>query len=101
MGVAANKFAFGMVNPKMFFITDINQAIIAAPFVRMNNRISGYFAANNGLKRFCGNIGNNFGINFAIAFKQAKYNCFTGCAPATFTGSTTAEVAFINFDLAT
>lgn len=69
MRVATNIFAFAMVNSKMFFISYINKAIVASPFVGMNNRINGNFAANNGLERFSSYIRNYFRINFAISLK--------------------------------
>ncbi len=49
MTMARGKFIFLMLNPEMFIITKIDQAVIATPAVSMENRLHLSFSANNGL----------------------------------------------------
>ena len=52
-----------MINPEMFRITQINQSVVAAPHIGMNNRFDADTPANNGLERFSLDIRNNFSLD--------------------------------------
>ena len=41
-----------MVNPKVFRIADVNESVIAAPVVGMNNGLDADTPGNKGLERF-------------------------------------------------
>ena len=52
-----------VVDPKVLFQADVNQAIVARPTVGMNDAVGVNFASNNGLQRGFGGIGDDFGID--------------------------------------
>ena len=90
-----------MINSQMFRIPDINQSIVAAPAVRMNDRIERDLAANNVLQGFPLHIGNNLSINRAVAFINSKDNSFPGRAPSALASDTSrTKIRFVDFDLA-
>lgn len=45
------KFIIGMIDPKMFGKTDINQTVVTAPAVGVDNHVQGHFSPDNGLQR--------------------------------------------------
>ena len=100
MDTAIGKLVAGMIDAKMFLKTDINQSVIAAPFVRMNNNIGGNAAANNGLQSAFLAVGHNLGINPAVAFENAEDDRFARSTATTFaTHPSGSEIRFIDFDL--
>src|SRR5437764_6636295 len=101
MMFATRELVFTMIDSEMLCITDINQTVIAAPAVRVDNRSQRDATANNGLQ--CGllAVGHDFGINAAVAFEDAEDDGLArGSAASLATDSTSAEVAFVNLDFA-
>lgn len=50
MPFATGKLVVAMMNPEVLIKTDIDQSVIAAPPVRMNDVIWGYMPTDNGLQ---------------------------------------------------
>jgi len=61
--VAVDEFISRMINAKMLRVADINQPVVAAPFVRVNNRVQANTPANDCLQRFLAAVRDNLGIN--------------------------------------
>lgn len=51
------KLIIAVVNSIMLFITEVYQAIISSPLVRMDDAFERNFTSNNGLQRGFGTIG--------------------------------------------
>src|SRR6266849_3102207 len=91
-----------MIDSKMLRITDINQAVVATPAIRMDDGIQGHASANYGLQRAFFAVWHHFRVDTAVAFEDPKNNRLTGGpTPALAPHSTGSEVAFIDFDFAT
>ncbi len=100
MNGAIGKLIVGMIDAKMFLKTDINQSVITAPFVGMNNNFGSDAAANNGLQHTFLAIRHDLGIDPAAAFENTKDDCFARCSASTLAAySPSSEIGFINFDL--
>lgn len=86
---------------KIFFVTDINQSVIAALAVRINDALRSDSSANNCLQSRCAAIGDNLGINRTVTLKNPKDNRFTACsATALSAHSLCSEVTFVNLNRA-
>ena len=84
MSFAIYKLIVPMVHTIMLFVSQINQSIIAAPGVRMNDTLKFYLPADNGLQRAFGAIGNDLRVNQTISLENTKDWGFTVCATASF-----------------
>ena len=88
---AVDEFICRMIDPEMFLKADINQPVIAAPLVRVNN----------GLQRFLGAVRDNLGINLAVYLEDAEdFGLVAGSATALAFHSTRIEVGSVNLDFA-
>jgi hypothetical protein len=88
-----------MIHPKVFIKTNIHQAVLAAPAVRMNHPIGCNMSPDHPLQRGFGAIRHNPGIDSAIALQQSKHNRFAVCTPATLASNTArTKVRFTNFN---
>ena len=101
------EFILTMINSKMLIKTNIDQAIITTPTIRMNNSGRLNMPPDNALQRGFGAVGNDLGINFTLPLQQSKYNCFSVSTSPTFTpdtlspcGTTCTKIRFINFNCA-
>src|SRR5712692_708128 len=91
-----------VIDSEMLRITDINQAVVTAPTIRMDDGVQGYSTANYGLKRAFSAVRHHFGVDAAVAFEDAKDDRLAGGpTPTLATDSTRSEVAFVHFDFAT
>ena len=100
MTFTMDKFILPVVDSKVFFIAKVNEAIVPSPAIRMNNAFEIYTTSNSRLQRGSPAIGNNFGEDFPVAFKDTENNCFAESSTATFSlNASGAKVAFINFNL--
>ena len=84
MSFAICKLVLAMVDTIMLFVSQVNQACITTPGVRMNNTIRLYPAADNGLQGLSGTVRHDLCVDLATALKDAKYRCFTIGTTATF-----------------
>jgi hypothetical protein len=98
MPLTTGKLIVTMVNPEVLIKADIDQSVIAAPSIGMDYGIGRYMPTNNGLQCCFRTSWNNLCINFALALKHTKDNCFAISAPPPFTpDSLSTKVRFINF----
>ena len=98
---SADELVLTMIDAKMFGVTDINQAVITAPTIGMDDRVQGHATANYGLKCAFPAIRHDFGIDTAVALEDTENDGLARGAAATFASdSTSAEVTFINFNFA-
>ena len=80
----AHELIVHMRHLEMLAIADINQAIIAAPAIGVNDTIEGDATPNNGLQRGFSAVRHDFGIDLAVAFDKAEHGGFAGGAPSAF-----------------
>ncbi len=98
MSLAIGKLVLSMMHTIMLFITQVNQACISTPGIRMNNAIRFYSAADNGLQGLSGAVRNDLCVDLAASLKDTEDGCFPISAPATFSfNASGSEVRFINF----
>lgn len=100
MNGAIGKLVIAMINTKMFCKSDINQTVVTAPFVGMNNNFGSHAAANNSLQRTLLAIRHDLGIDPASAFENTEDDRFARCSASALAAySSGSEIGFINFDL--
>ena len=100
MRYTRSKFIVSMVNSKMFFIPQVDKAVIPSPPIRMDDCHKVNAAAYNCLERASRTIGNNFCVNKTVSFEDTKNDSFSIWAAASLSlNSTSAEVTFINLNL--
>ena len=68
----ANKLIVTMMYPEMFGKTHVNQSLITAPTVSIDDTPDTDTTSNDLLQRCFGSIGNNLGINLVPRFKMPK-----------------------------
>ena len=91
-----NKLIVTMMYPEMFGKTHVNQSLITAPTVGIDDTLDTDTTSNNLLQRCFGGIGNNLGINLAPAFQNAENDGFpTRTVPASAPDTFGSEIGFI------
>lgn len=97
----AHELILTMIDSEVLRITDINQAVITAPAIGMDDGVEGHSPANYGLKRTFSAIRHHFCVNATIALEDAKDDRLArGAAAAFASDSARSKVAFINFNFA-
>jgi hypothetical protein len=74
---------FGFVDTKMFVVPNVNQSVVALPAIGMDNALRGKLAPDDGLKRFCRAVRDQFSVNRAVALINAENRLFER-APAPY-----------------
>ena len=98
---ALDEFVVAMIDPKVLVQTQVNQSIVASPAIGVNDAIGVNFAADDGLQRGLGGIGNDLGVDTVAAFEQAKDDGFaTRTTPTLAPDALGAKVGFIGLKLA-
>ena len=101
MAFASGKFISTMMYSIVLLITQIHQAIVTSPLIRMDNAFRGDSTSYYRLQRCFGAIRNYLGIYFSLSLKNAKNWRFASSPTAAFTSNSFGtEVGFINFDFA-
>lgn len=101
MRMTSHELILAMIDPEMFSVTDINQAIISAPAIRVDDAVEGDASSNNALQRRFAAVSNNLGVNTAIALEDAKDGSFAKRATSAFAlDAPGTEIGFVHFDLA-
>ena len=59
-----------MLNPKMFFVTQVKEAVVATPVIGMDNAIRTHTAPDNRLKGLASTVRNNFRVDFTISLEM-------------------------------
>ena len=96
-----NKLVLSMIDSKMLLVSEINKPVVASPAVRINHAVQSHLAANNRLQCGFAAIRNKFGIDLAVALKDAKDDGFS-VRPATSSAfdPSGAKVGLIDFHFA-
>lgn len=85
-----------MVNAEVLVIAEIDQAVVAAPAIGVEDGLGADLTANNGLERGLGGIRDDFGVDLISAFEQTKDDGFAARAPAPLAAhATRAEIGFV------
>ena len=71
-----DKLIVTMMYPEMFGKTHVNQSLITAPTVCIDDTLDTDTTSNDLLQRYLGGIGNNLGINLVPAFQNAENDGF-------------------------
>lgn len=101
MTVATSKLIRTMMNSEVLGVTDIDQSVIAAPSITVDDRFGCNATTNNGLQGGFLAVWYDLGIDLAISLQETEDDGLAGCAtPALATNPSSAEVRFINFDFA-
>ena len=97
MMCALHKLITPMMDSEVLRVSDIDQTVIAAPSIGVDDGSKRNATANNGLQ--CGLLAvrDNLRVNASVAFEDPKDDCFTrGSAPSLATDSSSTEVALVN-----
>ena len=70
MRLALKKLISAMLNPKMFFVTQVKKAVVATPVIGMDNAIRTHTAPDNRLKGLASTVRNNFRVDFTISLEM-------------------------------
>ena len=99
MVTAVSKFIASMLDPIVFFITEVYKAVIGLKSIGINRRVLIDLLLYNGHQRASGAVFNNLGVNLTTAFDQAEDNVFTP-GPATPDPSDPpgSKVAFVDLN---
>src|SRR5947209_5900952 len=98
---ALHELVVAMIDSIMLTVSDINQAIISAPAVRVDDGSKRDVTANNGLQCGLFAVRHDLCVNASVTFEDAEDDCFTRSATTTFsTHAASAEVRLVNLDLA-
>ena len=91
-----DKLIVTMMYPEMFGKTHINQSLITAPTVSIDDTLDTDTTSNNLLQCCFGSIGNNLGINLVASFEDAENDGFTArSAPAFTSDALCTEIGFV------
>ncbi len=101
MRIFVGKFIVAVFRSEMFLVSQVYQAIVPIPAIRMNNALTLYTAMNNCLKCHLRAVRHDFGVYTPIALEQTKNNGFSpdSSSPYAF-DPTRPKIAFIYFNLA-
>jgi len=98
---ATGKLILSMIDSITLRVTDIDESVIAAPAVRMNNCLRSNTIANNSLQSGFRADRHDLRIDFVVALQQPEDRSLARSTATTLaTDATSTEVAFIDFDLA-
>ena len=93
------ELVFAMFDAEVFVITHIDKPVVSPPSVGVDDAGNVGFAQNDALERCFGTIGDDFGVDAALAFEEAEHDGFAvGAAAAAPTHAFRPEVRLVNFD---
>ncbi len=98
---ALHKLIVAMIDSIMLTVADINQAVVAAPPIRVDDGSERDATANNGLQSRLFTVRHDLGINASIALEDAEDDGLaTGSSTSLATNPSSPEVRFVHFDFA-
>ena len=80
VSAALDEFIVAVIDPKVLSQAQINQPIVTSPAIGMDDAVGVHFAADDGLQRGFGGIGDDFDIDTIPPPPQAKDDGFATCA---------------------
>jgi len=95
--------ALGLVDADMFVVADIDQAVVAAPGIGEDNAFRIDLAPQRPLESMGGAVGDDLGVDAALAFVDAENRLLEGAASASARSRSTAQpgrtkITFIGLD---
>jgi len=100
MVAASSELILAMMDTKMLFVTQVNQAVISSPSVGVDYALHIHLSSNDGLQSSLGAIRHDFGVDFATSLQNAKDRSFSRRSSSSPSpDSSGAEIRFINFNL--
>src|SRR2546423_1820420 len=98
---APRKLVLPVVDSVVLRVADINEAIVAAPPVRVDDCLRLDATANNSLQSSLRAVGDDLRLDTAFALQESEDRSLTCCTTTALTSNTaSAEVVSINFNLA-
>jgi hypothetical protein len=95
MAAFVGELVLSVVDPKMLLIPQVEQAVLAAPAIRMNGAFQADAATNDCLQSHPAAIGHDLDVNAALAFEDAENKGFSGNpSPSKSVHSARPEVVF-------
>src|SRR4051812_12718258 len=90
-----------MIDSEVLRVSNINQAVITAPPVPVDDRSKRDATTNNGLQGDFLAVRHDFCVNAPITFENAEDNGLAGSATASLASDTaSAEIGLVNFNFA-
>lgn len=74
MGGTRNKLVLPVIHPKVFSVSDVDEAIIASPAVGIDDAFQGHLSSNDALKSVFRAIRNDLGVDLSVPFKEARHD---------------------------
>ena len=100
MGGTGNELVLPMIYPKVFPVSDVDEAIIAPPAVGVDDALQGHLSANDVLKGVLGAVGDDLGIDLSVSLEQAEDDGLPERSPAPFPlDPPGTEERLVDFDL--
>ncbi len=92
-----------LVDPEMLVVTDVNQALVAFPSIRVHDAFGIHTSPEDILKRFGGAISDDFGIDPAVSLIDSKHRLLECPAaslsrPSPSPDTSRTEEAFVDLD---
>ncbi len=101
MTLLVSKLIVTMTDSQVLAVTDINQSIVTAPAIRVDNGLGSDATANNGLQSDLFAVRHDLGVNLIVTLQESEDDGLTTSSATTFTAHPArTEVRFINFDFA-
>ena len=101
MGFTSNELILPVIDTQVLAVADVNQAIVATPAIGVDDAVQGDPTADNALQRSLSAVRDDFCVDAAVAFENAKDGRFAkGPATSLALDAAGAEVGFIHLDLA-
>ena len=98
VGLAVYKFVLTMIHAEMLFIPQVDQPIVTAPAIGVDDRLQVDSSSNDRLECFTTTVGNDFGVDFTVSSEYTKDNGLPESTTSTFAlDATGTEIAFIDF----
>jgi len=99
MASATSELVLSVLHPKVLFVSEIDQAVISPPAIRMNDAVEADSSPNDGLQRGLCAIRDDFGVDPAISLEYAENRCLAGSAAASLAfDASAAEVGLVDLD---
>ena len=100
MGFVFNELILSMIDSQVLSVTNIHQAIVATPTVRVDDTVQADLSSNSLLQRGLRAIGDYLGVHASIAFEDAKDDGFPVGASSSFAlDAPCSKERFIYFNL--
>jgi hypothetical protein len=94
-----SEFVLAMIDAKVLAITDIDQAIVATPAVRIDHALKLDSTPDNRLESGPGAVGNDLSIDVTVPLKDSKDDRFPKSSASSFTlDAACTKERFVNFD---